>query len=107
MTMTHISAKALQKRLANGDPLFLLDVREPREFRIAHIAGSVSMPLAMIPLRLNELNPEQEIVAICHHGMRSQQAARYLEQQGFKKLINLNGGIDAWARECEPSMQRY
>lgn len=102
-----ISAVALKARLANNETLFLVDVREPHEFKIAHLPDSISMPLAMIPLRLNELSAAQEIVLICHHGMRSQQAARYLEKQGFKNLVNLSGGIDAWARECDLSMRRY
>lgn len=107
MAIKQISAVTLQQRLANDELPFLLDVREAHEFAFAHIAGSVSIPLALIPLRLKELDPEQEIIVICHHGMRSQQAARYLEQQGFKHIVNLSGGIAAWASDCDLSMPRY
>jgi rhodanese-related sulfurtransferase len=107
MDIKQISAVALQERIANGEMLFLLDVREPTEFAYTHIAESVSIPLNSIPSRLNELDPEQEIVVICHHGIRSQQAAHYLQQQGFKNIINLVGGVAAWAGECDLSMPRY
>lgn len=107
MAIKQISAVALQERMANDETLFLLDVREPREFEFTHIAGSASIPLSLIPLRLKELDPDQEIIVICHHGMRSQQAARYLEAQGFKNLVNLRGGIAAWASDCDLSMPRY
>lgn len=107
MAIRQISAVALQERLANDEMLFLLDVREPHEFEYAHIAGSILIPLSLIPLRIKELDPEQEIILICHHGMRSQQAAHYLQQQGFKNLVNLTGGIAAWASDCDLSMPRY
>jgi rhodanese-related sulfurtransferase len=107
MAIKQISAVVLQQRMANDEMLFLLDVREPREFEFTHIAGSVLMPLNQIPQRLTELDPEQEIIMICHHGMRSQQAAYYLEQQGFKNIVNLTGGVAAWASDCDLSMPRY
>jgi rhodanese-related sulfurtransferase len=107
MTIKHLSATELKNRIQQGDPLFLLDVREPHEFKYASIANSVLIPLNQIPQRLAELNPEQEIVVICHHGMRSQQAANYLERSGFKNITNLTGGIDAWSLECDSSVARY
>lgn len=107
MTIKQISAVALQERLANDEILFLLDVREPHEFNYAHIEGSVLIPLNQIPQRLNELDPEQEIIVICHHGIRSQQAAHYLQQQGFKNIVNLSGGVAAWASSCDLTMPRY
>jgi rhodanese-related sulfurtransferase len=107
MEIKTTTAVALQERMANGEMLFLLDVREPHEFKYAHIAGSVLIPLNQISQRLNELDPEQEIIVICHHGIRSQQAAHYLEQQGFKNIVNLVGGVAAWASECDLSMPRY
>lgn len=107
MAIKQISAVVLQERLANDEMLFLLDVREPREFEYAHIAGSTLIPLSLIPLRLKELDPEQEIIVICHHGMRSQQAAHYLQEHGFKNIVNLKGGIAAWASDCDLTMPRY
>lgn len=107
MAIKQISAVTLQQRIANDEVLFLVDVREPHEFEFTHIAGSVLIPLNQIPQRLSELDPEQEIIVICHHGIRSQQAAHYMQQHGFKNIINLTGGIAAWASECDLSMPRY
>lgn len=90
-------------------PPLLLDVREPWEFARCHIAGSALVPMRQIPLALDQdqLDPEREIVVICHHGIRSRQVAYYLEQQGFTKLINLEGGVEAWAQDVDPTMERY
>ena len=107
MTIKHLTATELKNKIQQGDPLFLLDVREPHEFKYASIANSVLIPLNQIPQRLAELDPEQEIVVICHHGMRSQQAANFLERSGFKNIANLKGGIDAWSLECDSSVARY
>lgn len=107
MAIKTTTAVALQQRLANGETPFLLDVREPQEFNYAHIAGSILIPLNQIPQRLHELDPEQEIIVICHHGMRSQQAAYYLQDHGFKNVLNLIGGVAAWASDCDLTMPRY
>ncbi|MEY3289344.1 MAG: hypothetical protein RLZZ419_1586 [Pseudomonadota bacterium] len=106
MTVKQLSATELKNRIEK-EQLFLLDVREPNEFQYGHITNSVLIPLNQIPNRLNELNPQQEIVVICHHGMRSQQAANYLAQSGFKNISNLTGGIDAWSCHCDSSVPRY
>jgi rhodanese-related sulfurtransferase len=107
MTVKQLSATELKNRIQQGENLFLLDVREPHEFQYAHITNSVSIPLNQIPTRLCELDPQQEIVVICHHGMRSQQAANYLVQSDFKNVTNLIGGIDAWSCTCDSSVRRY
>ena len=85
----------------------LVDVREPNEFAFAHIQGSLHIPLRQLPERTQELDPEQDIVVLCHHGMRSQQACLFLEQYGFSNLYNLKGGIDAWSLNCDPTVPRY
>jgi rhodanese-related sulfurtransferase len=85
----------------------LLDVREPWEFQTCHIAESRPMPMAEVPKRLAELDPQAETVVICHHGSRSMQVAMFLEKQGFKRVHNLAGGMDAWARSVDPSMPTY
>ncbi|WP_028672319.1 rhodanese-like domain-containing protein [Saccharospirillum impatiens] len=85
----------------------LLDVREPWEFETCHIDGSLAMPMNTVPDRLSELDAEQSIVCICHHGVRSRQVAMYLEQQGFTRLINLTGGVDAWAKQVDSTMPTY
>ncbi|MEI6270633.1 MAG: rhodanese-like domain-containing protein, partial [Methylococcaceae bacterium] len=104
MTVKPLSVAALNNKIQQKETLFLLDVREPHEFQFAHIAGSVLIPLNQIPNRLGELEPQQEIVVICHHGMRSLQAANYLVQSGYKNIANLTGGIDAWSCNCDNSV---
>jgi rhodanese-related sulfurtransferase len=107
MSVKQLSATELKNRIQQQDLPVLLDVREPHEFQYAGIPNSVNIPLDQIPQRLAELDPQQEIVVICHHGMRSQQAAHYLERSGFKAIANLKGGIDAWSCECDSSVVRY
>jgi rhodanese-related sulfurtransferase len=107
--MRQLSATQLKEWLADaqrGKPL-LLDVRESWEFETCRIAGSQSMPLAGIPARYRELKQDQDIVMICHHGARSFQAGMFLEQMGFSGIINLQGGVAAWARDVDPAMPTY
>ncbi len=85
----------------------MLDVREPWEFQLSHIEGSLHIPMASIPTRLNDLDPDSETVVICHHGARSFQTASFLEQRGFGKLYNLESGLDGWARTVDPAMATY
>ncbi|MBI4290787.1 MAG: sulfurtransferase [Betaproteobacteria bacterium] len=85
----------------------LLDVREPWEHRICHIPNSLLMPMRTIPARQTELDPEADTVLICHHGSRSMQVGIFLERSGFKRLYNLSGGVDAWARRVEPTEATY
>lgn len=91
----------------NGNEFTLLDVREYHEYDIANIEGSVLIPLGEVADRLDELNPDDEIVIHCHHGGRSMRATQYLRDQGFKNVKNLAGGIDAWAEKYDPDMPRY
>ncbi len=85
----------------------MLDVREPWEFDICHIDGSTNLPMGQIPARLQELPDDGEIVVICHHGVRSQQVIHFLRSQTEVKLINLDGGVDAWARDVDRDMPVY
>lgn len=107
MPIEQCSAPQLQQRLQNQEDLLLLDVREANEFAYASIAGSQHIPLQQLPDHLSALDPEQAIVVICHHGMRSQQACLFLAQYGFSRLFNLHGGIDAWSVLCDPTVSRY
>ncbi len=107
MPITQCTAQQLQQRLEKADQFVLLDVREPNEFAFAHIEGSLLIPLRQLPERIQELDSGQDIVVMCHHGMRSQQACLFLEQYGFLKLYNLKGGIDAWSTNCDPTVPRY
>lgn len=85
----------------------LLDVREPWEFQTCHLPESLLVPMREVPARLGELDPAAETVVICHHGGRSTQVAAFLERQGFSKVHNLSGGVDAWARTVDASMPVY
>jgi rhodanese-related sulfurtransferase len=104
-----ITAPELAAWLADGQrakPL-LLDVRETPEVQICHVPGSLHMAMQSVPARMNELDPEATIVCICHHGARSMQVARFLAQNGFDSVINLTGGIHAWATQVDQAMQTY
>jgi rhodanese-related sulfurtransferase len=85
----------------------LVDVRETWEYEVCHLEQAIHIPLSTLPVRLGELNPDNTTVVYCHHGMRSLQAAHFLERNGFTDVINLEGGIDAWASEIDPVMARY
>jgi rhodanese-related sulfurtransferase len=85
----------------------LLDVREPWEHDKARIEGSQLIPMREVPARVAEIDRDAEVVAICHHGGRSMQVAMFLEKQGFKRVHNLVGGIDAWSRSVDPAVPLY
>ena len=106
--MREFSATELQSYLqsAPAKPL-LLDVREPWEFEVCHIDGSINIPMGQIPQQVGQLQNTDEIVVICHHGIRSQNVIRFLQQQSVNGLVNLDGGVDAWAREVDLDMPLY
>ncbi len=102
-----ITVRELKSRMDRGDEIFLLDVREPHEYSLAKIEGSVLIPLGQVPQSLKQLDPNAEIVAYCHKGMRSADAVGFLLQQGFSNVKNLIGGIEAWSLEIDHSVPRY
>lgn len=102
-----ITPKELKTRLDRGDKLVLLDVREPWEHALAKLDNSVLIPLGTLPQSLEKLDKNAEIVAYCHHGMRSGDATAFLLQQGFSNVKNLIGGIDAWSLQIDHSVPRY
>ncbi len=108
--MQPLSAPELHERCAAMAPL-LLDVREDWEVALAAIRppGATLRHIRMgeIPQRLAELPAGRPIVCLCHHGVRSQQVAAFLERRGFEQVFNLSGGIDAWACQVDPSVARY
>jgi adenylyltransferase/sulfurtransferase len=101
-----ISAADLKKRLDNNDDLFVLDVREPHEYQIANL-GAKLIPLGDLPQRAGELDKDREIVVHCKMGGRSQKAAEFLAQNGFKKVWNLAGGITSWSNDVDPTVPKY
>lgn len=107
--MQTLTAPELAAWLADParDKPVLLDVREPWEFQTCRIEGSVPIPMNSIPARLQELDEETPIVCICHHGARSMSVAAFLERNGFPQVINLTGGVHAWALQVDNSMPTY
>ncbi len=102
-----IGPRELKARLDHGEPIRLLDVREPGEWGIVHLPGSQRIPLRELETRLGELPREDEIVLICRAGVRSARALEILRKAGFRKLKNLRGGLLAWASEVDPSLPTY
>ena len=106
--MQNFSPSQLRDHLANEEntPL-LLDVREPWEFERCRIEGSELVPMSELNYKLSELDPQRETVVICHHGIRSRHVGMQLEHIGFTNIINLAGGVDAWAKDIDPDMAVY
>jgi sulfur-carrier protein adenylyltransferase/sulfurtransferase len=107
MAVPVISAKDLKSKFDHRDPFVLVDVREPYEYEICRIPGSKLIPLGELPARLSELDSADEIVLQCKSGARSAKALHILQEAGFKKLSNLEGGITAWAEQVDPSIPKY
>jgi adenylyltransferase/sulfurtransferase len=101
------TVEELKTRLDRQEKVFILDVRNPEEYQICRIPGSTLIPLPELPNRLRELDPEREMVVHCKSGMRSAKAVALLKEQGFRKLKNLKGGIQAWAEKVDPTMPKY
>jgi rhodanese-related sulfurtransferase len=102
-----ITPKELKSRMDKGDKFVLLDVREPWENALAKLDGSLLIPLGTLPQSLSKLDKNAEIIAYCHHGMRSADATGFLLQQGFSNVKNLVGGIDAWSIQVNGAIPRY
>ena len=102
-----VTAVTLRDELARGEKVVLVDVREDWEVELCRIPGSLHVPLAELPGRMAELEPGARVVAICHKGARSLQAARYLQANGFAGARSLQGGVDAWAVNVDPAIARY
>ncbi|HEX8492387.1 MAG TPA: rhodanese-like domain-containing protein [Pyrinomonadaceae bacterium] len=107
MNYQTITPVELDERLQRGDELLLIDVREVDEHAIARIEGARLLPLSNFHEWAGTLDPETEIVLMCHHGIRSAQVCAFLAQQGFTKLSNLAGGIDRWSHEVDPTVPHY
>jgi rhodanese-related sulfurtransferase len=100
----------LAQASAQGTPI-VLDVREPSELQIASVKPEgftlLTIPMGTVPLRLAELDPQQPIACLCHHGGRSMQVAQFLASRGYDNVANITGGIHAWAAEVDPSLATY
>ena len=105
--VNEMDPRAFQARREENPAVVLLDVREDQELAIASVEGAVHIPMNDVPSRVAELDATAEIVVMCHHGMRSNQVAHFLDAQGFENVTNLTGGIDAWSLLIDPSIPRY
>jgi len=101
-----MTPKELKQRMDAGTAPLILDVREQEEFKIVNLGG-VLIPLGELTSRHQELDPEKEIVVLCHHGIRSAHAVGFLRSVGYEKAVNLDGGIDRWTNQIDPSLPRY
>ena len=106
--MKEITVQDLKDKMDAGEDFFLLDVREPHEYAISNIDGTL-IPLGELPNRLNEIEDQRdkEVVVMCRSGGRSAQGLKILEKNGFSNVINLKGGVNAWAKEIDPSKPVY
>jgi adenylyltransferase/sulfurtransferase len=102
-----ISPSELNQRLVDGERFDVIDVREPIEFEIARVEGARLLPLSRFNEWVGSLSMDDEIIFMCHHGIRSAQVCQFLAQQGFKHLFNLDGGIDRWSSEVDPNVPLY
>jgi rhodanese-related sulfurtransferase len=104
-----ITVHQLAEKLAAGEPVYLLDVRQPEEHAIAALPDSTLIPLGELPGRIGDVNPRAGalVVVYCHHGIRSLTGTHLLQQAGFEPAASLAGGIDAWSRLVDPAVPRY
>lgn len=105
--MSEITPQELKQRLDAGSGPVLVDVRQDWETKLCRLPNAVHIPIEEIELRVEELNPNDEIVVFCHQGVRSAAVAEYLRGLGFTNVRNLMGGLDYWARAVDPGMRRY
>lgn len=103
-TITPLQLKGL---LAKDNPPLVLDVREAEELQICALPNALPIPLGKLPDDLTKVPEDRVIVTLCHYGRRSLQAALFLKSHGFERVLNLTGGIDAWAEQVDPSLNRY
>ena len=102
-----VSCEALAERLAQADPLVILDCREGAEWELCHLEGSVLVPMRSVPGQLDRLDAGVETVVVCHHGPRSEAVAELMQARGFQKVSWLEGGLQAWAERIDPGMRQY
>jgi rhodanese-related sulfurtransferase len=100
--INEIDSESLQRRLLDGEQILLVDIRTPAEIAQGAIPDALQMPMHLIPLRLNELPKDRDVVLYCRSGARSYQACAFMMEHGFPRIINLRGGIIAWARHGFP-----
>ena len=108
ITATDAAALLEESKTGNGQKVRLIDVREPWEYATAHVEGSELIPMGEFAARANqELDPDDRLLVMCHHGARSLSVTNWLRQQGFDAAQSVAGGIDAWSNRVDPKVPRY
>jgi len=103
-----IAPEEVKRKLDQHEPFTLLDVREPWEFETSRIDGAKLIPMGDVPSRAHpELDPDDHVIVVCHHGVRSMNVTVWLRQQGFEKAQSMRGGIDAWSRRVDGKVPVY
>ncbi len=105
-----VTPQEVKERIASGEPLYLIDVREPAEHQVARIEDARLIPMGSVPASLQALEAQADettLVVFCHHGIRSLQVVNWLRQQGVDRCQSMAGGIDRWSREVDPAVPRY
>jgi rhodanese-related sulfurtransferase len=105
-----VDPQDVKKRLATGEKLHMIDVREPHEFALAKIQGAVLIPMRSVPAELQDLEGKADdapLIVFCHHGVRSLNVVHWLREHGVEACQSMAGGIDAWSRVVDPSVPRY
>jgi rhodanese-related sulfurtransferase len=106
--LSEITVTELKSQLDRGEDIQLIDVREAEEYEICHLPASILIPLSEIPKSQARIAAGKPVVVLCHHGLRSAQAIKYLQHAlGHTHLLNLKGGIHAWALQVDPQMRVY
>ncbi|HJR06036.1 MAG TPA: rhodanese-like domain-containing protein [Pyrinomonadaceae bacterium] len=107
MSYRTITPSEFAERAARGERVRLIDVREPEEFELARVEGAELLPLSRMGEWAATLSADDEIVVMCHHGIRSAMVCAYLTEQGFTRMANLAGGIERWSQEVDHNVPRY
>ena len=109
MAVRQMTPRAVADAIAAGGPVLLIDVRQPDEFAVCRLPGSVLIPLGELAVRAGEIQPEPGtlVVCVCHHGVRSYKAAAFLQQTGLDDVVSLAGGVEAWSLTVDPALPRY
>lgn len=105
-----IAPREVRERMDTGEPIRLIDVREPAEFALTRIEGAELIPMGTVPSRLQHLDAaadEAALIVFCHHGVRSLNVAYWLREQGVTACQSMSGGIDRWSQEVDPGVPRY
>jgi adenylyltransferase/sulfurtransferase len=102
-----ISVEELKGMRDRGEMPALLDVREPHEYALSDLPGSIKVPLGTLPRSLEKVPKDRELVVYCRSGARSANAVQFLQQVGYEKAVNLAGGVNAWAERIDPKMRKY